>query len=95
MVGQIVRIDLVREQQQRSFGSDFPDCSNRRPDEREVFAHEREFVSDLRVEFLDSLDGEPALEGVESGRSRARLVLTRDPGENLDLAGADTAPQTG
>jgi hypothetical protein len=95
MVGQVLGTDLVGEQQQRSFGPDFPDCGNRRPHERDVLAHEREPVSDLRVELLDSLNGEPALKGVKPRRARARFVLTRNPGENLDLAGANAAPQTG
>ena len=56
-------------------------------------------VDDMVGQCIDIFHKDPSmqrpLEGVESGRAGARFVLTRDPGENLDFAGADAAPQTG
>ena len=95
VIGQVIVAESVRKQQQGRLWVDLGDSRYRRSNKGQVFAHQRKFIASLWVELLDRLGGKAALQRVETRGARARLSLSRDPGEKLVLIGADTAPKAG
>ena len=93
MLWQIVFGQAVGEYEDGRVLVEFSDLADREPSPGPVIRDERVLVFVARIEPGDRLFVQAALKDPEARRPRAALVFARDPGQFLELIGADTAPE--
>jgi hypothetical protein len=93
--GQVLGLHGVGEHEYGRIGFDPGQRRNRRSCKGRLLAHQSELVPRLGIEALDRCGGEPPRQRLEAGGPRARLIVARDPAQDLLLAGTDPAPQAG
>ena len=94
VIRQILLGQAVGEDQDRGVLVDLPNLAHREPRPRAVVADQGELVVGGRIELGDRFVVQPALQHPESDRPRARLIVTRNPGEFFGRVRADAAPQS-
>ncbi len=90
---EIAGVELVGKHEHRCDRHRFAHRADGGAHEADLFTDDAEDVAFARIQLADRLGREPALERAKAGRTHARLVVARNPGEFLVLAGADATPE--